>query len=210
MPYIYKLHRIKSEKLLGNGFLELKNYLDDLFKNCPDSYFLTEPRASRLRIKLNLKKKQVTGHEVSDLAAYGLEKNRERFRNNHMKVQMFMLENDQNTIAIEIPLWINNNELDNYYKYFNAIKPLTGHIDVLRIEEDKIWIWDYKPEAEKEEFAATQVYCYSLMLSKRTGIGLDKFRCGYFNTKYAYIFKPEENALIVNNGVKTLKDFNHI
>lgn len=207
MPYIYKLHNIKSDELLENGFVNLKGYLNELFSNCPDNYFFIGPRASGLRIKLNAEQKQITGHEVSILASIGLEKNRIRFRENHKKVQMFMLENDNSTIAIEIPLWVTKDELDNYIEYFNSKSPLTGHIDVLRIEDNKIWIWDYKPEAEREEFAATQVYCYALMLSKRTGIDLENFRCGYFNTRYAYVFKPGEAGLIIKPNNKTIKEF---
>ena len=70
-----------------------------------------------------------------------------------------------------------------------------GHIDVLRVEDGAIWVWDYKPNASLEKYAATQVFFYALMLSKRTGIPLEKFRCGYFDSYNCYMFKPEEFML---------------
>jgi hypothetical protein len=33
------------------------------------------------------------------------------------------------------------------------------------------------------------------MLSKRTGIPLNNFRCGYFDDKNAYVFEPEKIIL---------------
>jgi len=106
-----------------------------------------------------------------------------------------MLEHDNKTISVEIPIWLHNYELDNYKEIFKSTEPLTGHIDLLRIEDNKIWVWDYKPNAHKEDFATTQIYFYALMLSKRTNIPLDNFRCGYFDSNYAFTFKPEENIL---------------
>jgi len=47
----------------------------------------------------------------------------------------------------------------------------------------------------REEYASTQTYFYALMLSKRTGIPLENFRCGYFDSHYAFMFKPEESAI---------------
>lgn len=106
-----------------------------------------------------------------------------------------MLENDKKSIAIEVPLWLHSHELKDYKKYFNSDEPLTGHIDLLRIQDNKIWIWDYKPNAEKEKFATTQTYFYALMLSKRTGIPLKHFMCGYFDKNYAFTFKPQQKHI---------------
>ncbi|MEK6835830.1 MAG: PD-(D/E)XK nuclease family protein, partial [Nanoarchaeota archaeon] len=107
------------------------------------------------------------------------------------RIQVFLLENDNNTIAMEVPIWVYPNELKEFTNVFKIKSPLTGHIDVLRIEDNKIWIWDYKPGAYYERYAQTQVYFYALMLSKRTNINLENFRCGYFDEKYAYAFKPD-------------------
>ena len=178
--YHYRVHNAKTSKLT-NGFDTLRRYLYQMFESCPNEYFENGPRGSALKFKLPLNVKLNTGHEVNLLTKYGLEVNSERYKSNHSKVQMFMLENDHKTIAIEVPIWLRCSE-----------------INCLRIEDGKIWIWDYKPNAHREDYATTQTYFYALMLSKRTGIPLENFMCGYFDHNYAYTFKPEENVLKEN------------
>ena len=192
--YIYRLHENKLNNL-SNGYSSLNNYLNTLTKTCPNEYFNYGPRSSGMKFKLNnLDLKLIKGHEVSDLALHGLKLNN-NFNNAHTKIEVFMLENDDKTIAIEIPLWLQPEELLEFSKSFKIKTSLTGHIDILRIENNKIWIWDYKPNSFQEKYAATQVYFYALMLSKRTNISLENFRCGYFDENYAYIFKPEIKLL---------------
>ncbi len=199
--YIYRVHEAKLNKFCESNeeFVKLKDYLNAVFSSCPDDYFNSGPRSSKLKFKTNSKIIHIQGHEVSSLARYGLDENKKRFKTDHSKVQLFMLENDNNTVSIEVPVWINCNELGEFNGLFENSKPLTGHIDVLRIDDGKIWIWDYKPNAHREKYADTQTFFYSLMLSKRTGIPIERFRCGYFDDKHAFIFKPEE---IINNKEK--------
>jgi len=195
--YHYRVHNTKTSKLT-NGFDTLRRYLYQMFDSCPHEYFDKGPRGSALKFKLPLNVKLNTGHEVNLLTKYGLDVNNERYKSNHSKVQMFMLENDHKTIAIEVPIWLRCSEINCFKDLFKSKEPLTGHIDALRIEDGKIWIWDYKPNAHREDYAATQTYFYALMLSKRTGIPLEKFMCGYFDHNYAYTFKPKENVLKEN------------
>jgi hypothetical protein len=182
--------------LTKNGLDKLKQFLDDMFENCPHDYFEQGPRGSALKFKLpNVNLHCITGHEVSSLAEIGLKENAMRYKSNHSKVQMFMLENDNQTVAMEVPIWLKPEELDAYNQVFNTEEPLTGHIDVLRLQDGKVWVWDYKPNAHKEKYADTQTYFYALMLSRRTGIPLESFRCGYFDKYYAFVFNPSEVGL---------------
>ena len=168
-----------------------------MIKNCPNEYFRSGPRSSALKFQISsLNLMKLNTYEVTELAKFGLEVNKERFNGGHPQVQNFMLENDTKTVAIEVPIWLNYNELSLYNEIFNTKETLTGHIDILRIEEDNVWIWDYKPNAIKEKYASTQTYFYALMLSKRTGIPLENFRCGYFDAKDVFIFKPQGVQLI--------------
>jgi hypothetical protein len=189
--YHYRVHLPKTDKLCNNGFLTLKNYLLDVKDNCPDDYFQKGPRGSALRMNLDVDMRKVQGHEVSELARLGLES--QKFKTAHSNVQMFMLQNDNQTISIEVPIWLLETELSNYMEVFNSHDPLTGHIDALRIEDNNVWIWDYKPNAAKEKYASTQTNFYALMLSNRTGIPLSRFRCGYFDDKDAFMFRPINN-----------------
>lgn len=202
IPYPYTMHNAKISSLSEN-FLNLKTYLNNLVSNCPNSYFENKNRSSTLKFKLNAKLES-DENEMCLLARYGLDINKERFTSNHMKVQMFALENDKKTIAIEVPIWLEQAELNEFNGILRNDKPFTGHIDILRLENGKIWIWDYKPEASKEEFAATQTYFYALMLSKRINLSLDNFMCGYFDKNIAYVFDPSKVAL--NKG-STIKEF---
>lgn len=199
--YHYRVHNKKAE-LLNNGLNPLRDYLYNVFENCPDEYFQKGPRGSKLRFKVGIKPKEITGHEISMLTRCGLEQNEGRYNSNHSKVQVFMLENDDKTVAVEVPIWIKEDEVENYKAIFNTKEPLTGHVDLLRIEDGKVWVWDYKPNAQREEYATTQTYFYALMLSKRTGINLERFRCGYFDSCYAYVFKPEPGAIVRSKQIK--------
>jgi len=199
---MYRIHEVKKEGLCkGNGFSALRKYLDNVFEQCPDDYFNDGPRSSALKFRMNHDIIEVRGHEVSALAKYGLLENQERYRDNHSRVQMFMLEHDNNTVAMEVPLWLCAEELEGYEELFQSTAPLSGHVDVLRVDDGKIWIWDYKPKAHKEKYAATQVYFYSLMLSKRTKIPLEHFRCGWFDDYYAFLFKPKEKVIPRNKSL---------
>lgn len=160
-----------------------------LFTDCPEEPFSTALRSSSLKFDLGIHVEAVEGHEVSRLAREGLDW--AHYKTAHSNVQVYMLQNDTFTLGVEVPLWMHSNELEGYSALFDSDEPLSGHIDVLSVEDGKIWIWDYKPKASKEKYATTQVYFYALMMSKRTGIPLDEFRCGYFDEDIAYVFKPE-------------------
>ncbi|MFT4261132.1 MAG: PD-(D/E)XK nuclease family protein [Candidatus Woesearchaeota archaeon] len=183
--YFYKIHKPKLERL--NPHENLKKFLLEMLENCPDENFEKGPRSSILKFDLKPNLKQ-TKHPVNYLARIGLES--DYYGNAHLNVQMFMLAYDKNTVAIEVPLWLKPEELQNYQEFFNSNLPLSGHIDALSIDEGKIWIWDYKPNAHREKYATTQTFFYALMLSKRTGIPLKNFMCGYFDDKNTYVFDP--------------------
>lgn len=187
--YHFRIHKRKTDKFCNSNYLGLKEFLIKMLKDCPDEFFLDGPRSSVLKMKFKSDLKQ-TNHEVEILARIGLESN--YYDNAHLNVQMFMLAYDSKTIAIETPIWLEANEFEGFEELFKSNQPLSGHIDIIRIEDNKIWIWDYKPNAHRERFADTQTYFYALMLSKRTGIPLNNFMCGYFDCKNTYIFDPSK------------------
>ena len=185
---------MKCESLCGEEFSELYAYMQDMFENCPHDNFTEGPRSSALRFNINVEAIKLDGHEVCSLAEVGLQST--RYKTAHSNVQVLMLEEDNKTIGVEVPIWMHHEELDRYKEIFKTDEPLSGHIDALRIEDGKIWVWDFKPKAHKEKYASTQIFFYALMLSKRTGIDLDHFRCGYFDENLAYVFKPSLEQLV--------------
>lgn len=186
--YHYRVHEEKVARLCDGEYGPLRAYLDGCFERVPDEKFTTGPRSSTLRFPVDVEVKQAPGHEVCTLARLGLEGS--RGRSGHTEVQCFMLEQDAKSLAAEVPLWLDEEE-HALMRNFTEPGPLSGHIDVLRIEDGRIFVWDYKPNAAKERYAATQTYAYAVMLAQRTGIPLDRFRCGWFDEKDAFIFRPE-------------------
>ena len=203
--YIHKTHSEKLDSLCShNGFTFLKEYLEFVHTSCPNHFFQHGPRSSCLKFHLVEEIHRIDGHEISNFAKYGLEVNKERFADAHSRVQNFLLEHDKYTVSMEIPLWLLPEELAGYYTLFKSKDVLTGHIDLLRIEHGNIWVWDYKPNAQKEKYAATQIFFYAYMLSKRTGISLQRIKCGYFDKNYTFVFEPDESYLYKLNKQKTL------
>lgn len=187
--YFYRIHTSKASSLIKSNLNPLNEYLENMFNSCPHENFTIGPRSSSLSFNLNIEKKEIKNHETCYLAEKALDI-MDNYKTNHSKVEVFMLERDNKTIAVEVPIWLNHDELELFNDLFSTKEPLSGHIDILRIEDDKIWIWDYKPKAHKEKFAHVQTLFYAIMLSKRTGIDLKHFKCGYFDETTSYIFDP--------------------
>lgn len=192
--YHYRLHKAKLGLLRDNGFSSLHTYLKKVFENCPQAPFLSGPRSSRIKFGLGIQPRRIDNHEVTMLAREGLAWN--KYNEAHSNVQVFMLSYDNTTLGVEVPIWLKAYELGKKFEeLFGSKKPLSGHIDLLRLEDNNLWIWDYKPRAEQEKYACTQVFFYSLMLSKRTGIPLERFMCGYFDENTCFVFKPHKKYL---------------
>ncbi len=187
--YYYRVHLDKLDRLSGED-TGLRSYLLDVFDNCPHEYFATAPRGSALRFSHSIALTSVPHHEMMRLARLS-DSYAGRYKAAHSRVEMFLLENDEKTLAVEVPLWLSADEAGFYDELFHTPDPLTGHIDILRKEGDYLYIWDYKPKARREKYAALQVLFYALMLSRRSGIALSRFRCGYFDEENTYVFRPE-------------------
>ena len=187
--YFYRIHTAKASTLINDDLKPLNDFLEEMYTSCPHDLFTIGPRSSSLTFNLDIEQFEIKNHETCYLASEALEK-MDKYKANHSKVEVFMLERDNKTVAVEVPIWLNHDELELYEKLFSTNEPLSGHIDILRIEDNKIWIWDYKPKAHKEKYAHVQTLFYAIMLSKRTGIDLKHFRCGYFDEFTSYVFNP--------------------
>lgn len=172
---------------------------------CPDECFTSGPRSSALRFPIAAQVMEVV-HPITELARAGL--NWGQYTTAHSNVQVFMLAHDTHSLAIEVPLWWLPEEMGVHANVIPGADtgPLSGHIDVLRVESDgKIWVWDYKPGARKEKYAATQTYYYALMLAQRTGIPLSAFRCGWFDDEAAFVFSPDVPDTATSTPTLTLQ-----
>lgn len=194
--YRYRLATFKLDCVSPS----LSDFLLRILSGCPDDYFLSGPRASALDIPLAVGLEKSSEHPMVQLAQRGLRVR--KLKSAHEDLEKYLLESDSETIACEVPIWFEPSELEE----LPLGKPvetgtLTGHIDVLRWEKDgKIGIWDYKPSSEAEVKAHVQVFLYALMLSKRTGLSLKEFKCGYFDSTEAFFFAPTEVSWLARRG----------
>lgn len=185
--YHYRVHVPRTQTLLTD-FPQLHAFLSKLFEECPHEKFATGPRSSKLRFPVDVELTEIRGHELCTLTQASLQFGSAKTA--HTNVEIGLLQADPKTISVEVPLWLDCHELAQYETIFESTDSLSGHIDVLRVENGKVWIWDYKPAAAKEKWAATQLNTYATMLSARTGVALDDIRCGYFDDKTSFVFAP--------------------
>ncbi len=197
-PYTFYYHKIKAEKFLNEYFSDLRFYLLDIIKTCPDELFNEDNlRCSQLK-KFNqdevfVVRKENYACRVADFALKAINNNYER----HEFVENLLLINDTATFAVEIPIWLYPEEVPSELResgIFSIEKPLTGHIDILQSRFGIIHIMDFKPGAEKVN-AISQLFAYSVALGVRTGIWLHNFRCAWFDNKDYFEFSPSEIVL---------------
>ena len=93
------------------------------------------------------------------------------------KEPLVILIKDKDSIAIEVPIW--SVSKDNH---------LTGHIDLIQIEDNIIKIIDYKPEGNFL-FSLPQVATYGLLIKEL--IHVEKINCISFNKNFAWEYNPE-------------------
>jgi len=190
---IYNL-RTHGDKLsrLASQFPTLIAFLDDMHDACPPGPFFSGPRSSSIHAGPVPVYDKPTTHARCEQTLQGLQVNAERFTERHEQVQVYMLENDDCTVAMEVPLWIDYQEAGVFQSLMTTDQFLSGHVDVLAIKDGRVWIWDYKPNAYKERWVHVQLSAYALMLSHRTGISLENIRCGYFDDQLCCTFVPRQ------------------
>jgi ATP-dependent exoDNAse (exonuclease V) beta subunit len=188
--YFFKFHTPKLDNLSKNE-PRLRDYLHEVYDNCPDEFFSKSLRCSQTKLKnVELRKRAKSNGAIrhAKSALQNVTNNRMR----HPAVQDFMLANDEATIACEVPVYLAPWEVPGMER------PLSGHIDILQMRGDKIWILDYKPNARYNiQKYMTQVFLYSVCLSRRTKISMDNIGMAYFDdTHYFEVNVLEQGALI--------------
>ena len=214
--YEFAYHRAKlaflrdgslDEKRAGTRFstarfAPLADFLESVPTACPHDLFRRESaaRGSQLGTEfinggrgLVIVSRRNAAIETAALVLPAVGTNHER----HPKLQKFMLANDSVTIAIEVPIWLAENDIAAIERHFGITlvphtgtepRVVTGHIDFLQIRNGAIHILDYKPDARTNKPFA-QLAIYALALSHMTGIPLFYFKCAWFNeTDYCEFF----------------------
>ena len=73
----------------------------------------------------------------------------------HETLQRFMLANDSVTLAVEIPIWLTETDIEAIEREYaielapktGAPRAITGHLDFLQVRNGAVHILDYKPDA---------------------------------------------------------------
>ncbi|MHA2007425.1 MAG: hypothetical protein ACXABO_06770 [Promethearchaeota archaeon] len=94
----------------------------------------------------------------------------------HEPILKNILIKDKDSIAIEIPIW---NEKGD--------KTITGHIDLLQIENNTVKVIDYKPEGNFL-LSLPQVAMYGHIL--KSNLGIKNLKCISFNKEGAWEYEP--------------------
>ncbi len=95
----------------------------------------------------------------------------------HEPVLKRILLKDKNSLAIEIPIW--NNKKNTF---------ITGHIDLIQIENDVVKVIDYKPEG-KFLVSLPQVATYGFLIKSK--LKIQNLKCLTFNKYEAWEYNPE-------------------
>jgi DNA-directed RNA polymerase subunit RPC12/RpoP len=183
-------------------FSALADFLETIPQTCPHDLFCREDgarssqRASDFIALDNLivVKKQNAATETAALVLPAVGSNYER----HPKLQRFMLANDSTTIAVEVPVWLAQDDIAALERQHGirllaagAESSITGHIDFLQVRNGAVHILDYKPDARPNKPIA-QLTIYALALSRLTGIKLFDIKCAWFNENEYCEFFPRK------------------
>lgn len=203
--YDFKYHRAKTQLLLeedfkNRRFAPLQQFLDLVVGECPHQLFQDKAgqRASECKNIFDLNGVKIVRRENmasqnAGLVLQAVSNNKLR----HQIVQEFMLVNDSVTVAAEVPVLLDADDVAHFRDQLGFAVPLTlgedevitGHIDLLQIRNGAIHIMDYKPSARKAKPIA-QLMIYALALSRLTALRLYHFKCAWFDAHDYFEFFP--------------------
>ncbi len=201
--YDFSVHRGKLALTLQehkhSKFENLREFLEAIQSECPHQFFKDGSRMSEQKVdfsmeKVILRNKNNFANRIAGLALQAVSDNKLR----HKVIQKFMLCNDSVTVAVEVPVYMDDMDLTHMQEELDFKIPLkiekvlTGHIDILQVRNGAIHILDYKPNAAKGKEADTvnQLTLYALALSRLTGLRVYDFKCAWFDENDYFEFFP--------------------
>jgi hypothetical protein len=196
--YKFGIHRFKANIFCKRAFPEVRRYLWWIQDHCPHDLFQRSDGArcsdgNLPELRLHLVSRVTNAQALAKLGLLLAKRSKER----HPAIQQFMLVNDSATIAVEVPVYLHPDEAPD----LGLTGVLTGHIDVLQIRGNRIWILDYKPDARREKTAKYQIYLYARALSVRTSVPLSFFAMAYFDDKNYF------EVVIADSGSRRIDRF---
>jgi transposase-like protein len=196
--------RLDDKRRGDTRFAPLADFLERVPSACPHELLSregeTKSRASQaapifadtVHAIVNVRSNAATDAAALVIPAVGNNKLR------HETLQRFMLANDSVTLAVEIPVWLQENDIAAIERRWGiellptlpgVQRVVTGHIDFIQVRNGAIHLLDYKPDAATNKPFA-QLTIYALALSHLTGIALFDFKCAWFNEHQYCEFFP--------------------
>ncbi len=179
LNYEYMLHNLKLKLFVENKYFCLYSFLKRLEKGCPNVFFEIGKRCSNPTFKINVETSNKKNYACR-AAAFSIKAAKENI-DRHSFVENFMLINDKSTVACEVPVWYYDKKIGD---------GVTGHIDIIQIRNNTLYILDYKPNAKSDKKAAGQLYHYAKALSYRARLSIDKIVCAWFDKDIYFEFHP--------------------
>lgn len=178
--YNFKFH--KGKLLRFGKFDGLKKFIFEIEKGIDSSKF-NSARCSELKDKVSVNVDHKENNFLNGFVSGAL-KSCNNNKKRHSIVEKFMLCCDRDSVAVEVPVWYWDKKLGG----------ISGHVDVLQVKDGKVYVMDFKPDAAKENYdsVVSQLFHYARALSFRTGIGLNNFRCAWFDWSDYFEFNPLE------------------
>jgi len=202
--YDFKYHRAKMNCVLEDDFKhyklkQVRDFLELVSSECPHHIFRdSKNRASMYKNFFNpdevkIIKKENYANKIARFVMQAVANNKLR----HEILQEFMLANDSVTVATEVPVLLDYEDILHFENQLNWQVPLglkedevvTGHIDLIQIRNGTVHIMDYKPSARKVK-PIDQLTIYALAMSRLTSLRLFHFKCAWFDENDYYEFFP--------------------
>ena len=206
--YRYAFHRPKLEMLRASEeharFAPLGSFLEAIPLICPHALFRADETGARAsqahpafadasRIIVNDKENTATRSAALVIPTVGDNHRR------HERLQQFMLVNDSVTVAIELPIWLAEDDIAALeHAHGIELAPqaegrsrvITGHLDFVQVRNGAVHILDYKPDARTNKPIA-QLAIYALALTRLVpGLKLFDIKCAWFNEEVYCEFFP--------------------
>ncbi|MBD3211103.1 MAG: hypothetical protein GF311_00720 [Candidatus Lokiarchaeota archaeon] len=199
--YSFHYHKTRLEKInqLSEDYEKLKKFLIEIYRGkIPNTLFNRKniPRVSNFKLNgikgayIRSYSKQLirsgkilkfdADYKLSHFAKEVYQNFRQyKLRENpgHDPILKNILIRDPTSIAIEVPIW---KKVNGTY--------ITGHIDLIKIEEENIKIVDYKPEGNFL-YSLPQVASYGLLV--KSIFKYDNVKCISFNKNHAWQYSPD-------------------
>ncbi len=147
----------------------LRNFLDRTKEDLPQHLFTSE-NLSVANVDLDVVAK--TTKELDDPSA--------STRNSDLSV-----------LAVDLPVWLESEELKDYQDTFGSTETLTSKIDILRLESDgSIGVWINSTGKFDHKDLIKMVFLQVVMLAARTGLKLSIFKCGIITETETFGYNP--------------------